>query len=68
MNLAVIEKVFSEEHDQRERELAEYRAAIAARDRGDHVAKERHLKRFAEIHAQRPAEMVERLERERGLE
>jgi hypothetical protein len=52
---------------QRQAELEELRKALSARERGDHVEARQHMQRLSELHAQRPAEMVERMEREMGL-
>lgn len=67
-NLATLRRATpSADEEQRQAELAVYRAALDARERGDHVAARQHMRRLSELHAARPAQMVARMERERGL-
>lgn len=52
----------SADEEQRQAELAELRAALDAQGRGDRIAARRHMQRLSALHANRPAEMVARME------
>jgi hypothetical protein len=57
----------SPESAQLEREAQAWAAFILARAQGDMIRAQACWRAYAEIHGQRPREMVEKLERERGL-